>query len=137
MFNNIYNFIYLLGLQTIRRLKKFGKRMKEVFLRPLRAVTTLIFTALIVIDKFALNTFHEITADVKSLFENTKRVLSEAKADNSSTKKIRIKNLPVYFRKMWQLYKHVVFPAKRFFRLSRLYLRGQPCFAAHNLYYYA
>lgn len=107
MFNNIYNFIYLLGLQTIRRLKKFGKRMKEVFLRPLRAVTTLIFTALIVIDKFALNTFHEITADVKSLFENTKRVLSEAKADNSSTKKIRIKNLPVYFRKMWQLYKHV------------------------------
>ena len=74
MLNNIYNYIYLLGLETIRCLKKFGKRMKSVILRPLKTITTLAFTALIVIDKFTLKTFHEITADVKSLYENTKRV---------------------------------------------------------------
>lgn len=107
MLNNIYNFIYLLGLQTIRRLKKFGKRMKEVVLRPLRAVTTLIFTALIVIDKFALKTFHEITADVKSLLGNTKRVLSEAKSDGTVTRRDRLKRMPSYFPKMWRLYKRV------------------------------
>lgn len=107
MLNNIYNYIYFIGLQAIRRLKKFGKRMKEVFLRPLRTVTTLIFTALIVIDKFALNTFHEVTADVKALFGNTRRVVSEAKADTDGTKKDHLKKLPLYFRKMWRLYKHV------------------------------
>lgn len=107
MLNNIYNFIYLLGLETIRRLKKFGKRMKSVILRPLRAITTLVFTALIVIDKFTLKTFHEITADVKSLFENTKRVLSEVRMDGTVTRKDRFKKLPLYFSKMWRLYKQV------------------------------
>lgn len=107
MLNNIYNYIYLLGLHTIRRLKKFGKRMKEVILRPLRAVTTLLFTALIVIDKFALNTFHEVTADVKSLLGNTKRVISESKADGTVTIKDRFKRIPAYFSEMWRLYKRV------------------------------
>lgn len=107
MFNNIYNYIYFLGLQTIRRSVKFGKRMKEVLLRPLRAVTTLIFTALIVIDKFTLKTFHEVAADVKSLFGNTKRVFSEVKFDGTVTIKDRFKKLPVYMRKMWRLYKRV------------------------------
>lgn len=106
MLNDIYNYIYFLGLQTIRRFKKFGKRMREVLLRPLRAITTLLFTALIVIDKFALNTFHEITADVKSLLANTGRVLSKAKNDKSSRKE-RIKKLPAYFAEMRRLYKHV------------------------------
>lgn len=107
MLNNIYNFIYLLGLETIRRLKKFGKRMKSVILRPLKTITTLVFTALIVIDKFTLKTFHEITADVKSLFENTKRVLSEVRTDGTVTRKDRFKKLPFYFSKMWRLYKQV------------------------------
>lgn len=107
MLNNIYNFIYLLGLETIRRLKKFGKRMKSVILRPLKTITTLAFTALIVIDKFTLKTFHEITADVKSLFENTKRVLSEVRTDGTVTRKDRFKKLPFYFSKMWRLYKQV------------------------------
>lgn len=107
MFNSIYNYIYLLGLSTIRRLKKFGKRMKTAVLRPLHALTTLIFTALIVIDKFALKTFHEITADTKSLYENTKRVISEAKTDGKSTVRERLKKLPMYFGKMWRLYKHI------------------------------
>lgn len=107
MLNNIYNFIYLLGLETIRCLKKFGKRMKSVILRPLRAITTLAFTALIVIDKFTLKTFHEITADVKSLFGNTRRVISEARSNETETGKERLKKLPLYFSKMWKLYKHV------------------------------
>ena len=107
MFNSIYNYIYLLGLSTIRRLKKFGKRMKTAVLRPLHALTTLIFTALIVIDKFALKTFHEITADTQSLYENTKRVVSEAKTDGKSTVRERLKKLPMYFGKMWRLYKHI------------------------------
>lgn len=107
MLNNIYNYIYLLGLHTIRRLKKFGKRMKEVILRPFRAVTTLLFTALIVIDKFALNTFHEVTADAKSLLGNTKKVLSEAKADGTVTRKDRLKRIPAYFSQMRRLYKRV------------------------------
>lgn len=106
MFDNIYNYIYFLGLQTIRCLKKFSKRIKEVLLRPLRAVTTLLFTALIVIDKFALNTFHEVTADVKLLLANTKRVLLKAKDDKGS-RKDRLKKLPGYFAEMHRLYKHV------------------------------
>ncbi len=105
MLDNIYNYIYFLGLQTIRCFKKLGKRLKEAILRPLRAITTLVFTALIVIDKFTLNTFHEITADAKSLLGNTKRVLSEVRADGG--KKERFKKLPLYLSKMWRFYKQV------------------------------
>ncbi len=107
MFNSIYNYIYLIGLQTIRRFKMFGKRIKQVILRVVHTLTSLIFTAFIVIDKFALRTFHEITADIKSLLGSTKRVVSETKADTDGTKKEYLKKLPVYFRKMWRLYKHV------------------------------
>lgn len=107
MLNNIYNYIYFLGLHTIRRFKKFGKRMKEVILRPLRIITTLIFTALIVIDKFALNKFHGIAGDAKSLIGNTKRVFLDAQSDNGKSKRDYWKRLPNYIQKMWQLYKHV------------------------------
>ena len=107
MINSIYNYIYSVGIMTIRYLKRFGKRAKEMLLRPIKALATIIFTAIIVIDKFALRTFHEITADTKSLLSNTKRVVSEARADTDGGKKLGIKNLPRYFEKMWALYKHI------------------------------
>lgn len=107
MFNGIYNYIYAMGLQTIRFFKKFGKRMRELLLNPLRMVTTVLFTAVIVIDKFALKTFHEVSQDSKSLLASTKRVMFEARADGKRSKREYLKRLPSYLGKMWRLYKHV------------------------------
>lgn len=107
MTNSIYNYIYFIGIQTIRYFKRFQKGFKELLLRPLRAFAAIIFTAIIVIDKFTLKTFHEITADVKSLFSNTNRVVSEWRADSNGKKTEHIKKIPSYAQKMWTLYKHV------------------------------
>lgn len=107
MINSIYNYIYLIGLQTIRYCKRFMKDCKEIVLRPLRALATIIFTAIIVVDKFTLKTFHEISADAKNLISSSKRVISDARSDSGSSKKEHYKKLPTYIEKMWRLYKHV------------------------------
>ena len=74
MFEKLYNIIYILGLQTIRYGKRFARRLVALLLKPVKAVGTLIFTAAIIIDKFALRTFHEVTGDFKALNRQIRRV---------------------------------------------------------------
>lgn len=84
MFEKLYNGIYVLGLQTIRYSKRFARWLAALILKPIRAAGTLIFTAAIIIDKFALKTFHEVTDDFKALNRQVKRVRKRA-AENPDT----------------------------------------------------
>ncbi len=82
MFENIYNQIYYIGIQTMRYSKRFFKWLWALILRPLRTIATLFFTLLILIDKFALKTFHESVTEFKKLITDAKNVsdkITEAK----------------------------------------------------------
>lgn len=84
MFENIYNQIYYIGIQTMRYGKRFFKWLWALILRPLRTVATLFFTLIILIDKFALKTFHESVTEFKKLIDDAKNVsdkISEAKEE--------------------------------------------------------
>lgn len=107
MFENIYNRIYYLGLQTIRYSKRFFRWLGAGLIRPFKALFTLFFTALIIIDKFALKTFHEVADDFRSLASETKRVYLKKNASVSKTdEKFRAKFLR-YVKKAFKRYKKV------------------------------
>ncbi len=82
MFENIYNQIYYIGIQTMRYGKRFFKGLWALFLKPLKTIATLFFTLIILIDKFALKTFHESVTEFKKLVNDARNVsdkMSEAK----------------------------------------------------------
>ena len=90
MFENIYNQIYYIGIQTMRYGKRFFKGLWALLLKPLKTIATLVFTLFILIDKFALKTFHEIVSEIKALIEDTKKVsdkLNQAKVEGNWFKK--------------------------------------------------
>ena len=82
MFENIYNQIYYIGIQTMRYGKRFFKGLWALLLKPLKTIATLFFTLIILIDKFALKTFHESVTEFKKLVNDARNVsdkMSEAK----------------------------------------------------------
>ena len=90
MFENIYNQIYYIGIQTMRYGKRFFKGLWALLLKPLKTIATLVFTLFILVDKFALKTFHEIVNEIKALIEDTKKVsdkLNQAKVEGNWFKK--------------------------------------------------
>ena len=90
MFENIYNQIYYIGIQTMRYGKRFFKGLWALMLKPLKTIATLVFTLFILIDKFALKTFHEIVNEIKDLVEDTRKVsdkLTQAKVEGNWFKK--------------------------------------------------
>lgn len=101
----IYNQIYLLGLQTIRYGKRFFRWLLSLLLKPIKAIGTLIFTAIIVVDKFALKTFHEIIDDFRELSADAKKVSFKFNAENSTDKNRFVEKLPHYINVAFRKYK--------------------------------
>jgi len=103
MFENIYNQIYYIGIQTMRYSKRFFKWLWALILKPIRMIGTLIFTVLILIDKFALKTFHESVTEFKKLITDAQGVsdkIAEAKTEGKGKffKKIAGYVKKAYFR---------------------------------------
>lgn len=106
MLDSIYNQIYFLGVQTIRYGKRFFKWIGSLLMKPVKAVATLAFTLIIVVDKFALRVFHEIVDDYKELISEIKRVYSSMIYINSKgKKKWSLKQLGRYLRVAFRRYK--------------------------------
>ena len=105
MFDSIYNQIYYLRLQAIRYGKRFFKWLFSLLLKPVKAIGTLIFTAVIVVDKFALKAFHEIVADFRELASDAKRVSTAGSDSPEGEKKISPARLKRYFVKAVSRYK--------------------------------
>lgn len=105
MFESIYNQIYYVGIQTIRYGKRFFRWLWSLLLKPIRMVGTLIFTLLILIDKFALKTFHESVVEFKALMTDAHSVsdkIVEAKAEGRGK---YFKKLLDYGKKAYYRYK--------------------------------
>ena len=86
MFETIYNQIYYIGIQTIRYGKRFFKGLWALTLKPLKTIATLVFTLFILIDKFALKTFHESVDEFKGLVSDAQNVsdkLAKAKVEGN------------------------------------------------------
>lgn len=105
MLETIYNQIYYLGIQTIRCAKRFFRWFLSLLLKPVRAFGTLLFTAIIVVDKFALKTFHEIIDEFRELVSDTKRVSFKHSAGNADGKKHPLKKLGYYISVAARKYK--------------------------------
>lgn len=103
MFENIYNQIYYIGIQTMRYSKRFLKWLWALILKPIKTIGTLIFTTFILIDKFALKTFHESVTEFKKLITDAQGVsdkIAEAKTEGRGKffKKIARYVEKAYFR---------------------------------------
>lgn len=106
MLDSIYNQIYFLGVQTIRYGKRFFRWIGSLLMKPVKAVATLFFTLIIVVDKFALKVFHEIVNDYKELISEIKRVYSSMIYINGKGKKRwSLKQLGRYLRVAFRRYK--------------------------------
>lgn len=72
----------------MRYSKRFFKWLGQLLLKPLKAIATLLFTLLILIDKFALKTFHESVTEFKKLITDARSVsdkIAEANAEGKGT----------------------------------------------------
>lgn len=101
----IYNQIYYLGIQTIRYGKRFFRWLLSLLLKPVKAIGTLVFTIIIVVDKFALKTFHEIVDDFRELTADAKKVSFKMNANNSNGKNRFLGKLPHYISVAFRKYK--------------------------------
>lgn len=92
MFDLIYNQIYYVGIQTMRYGKRFFRWLGSLLMKPIKAIGTVLFTLLVVIDKLALKVFHERVEDFRELISEVKRVVadfSEKSPDRKLTDKLK------------------------------------------------
>lgn len=101
----IYNQIYYLGIQTIRYGKRFFRWLFSLLLKPVKAIGTLLFTIIIVVDKFALKTFHEIVDDFRELAADAKKVSFKPSAEATVGKIGLFKRLGHYISVAYRKYK--------------------------------
>ncbi len=101
----IYNQIYYLGIQTIRYGKRFFRWLLSLLLKPIKAIGTLLFTIIIVVDKFALKTFHEIIDEFRELSADAKKVTFKLTSENAGGKIGVFKRLGHYIKVAYRKYK--------------------------------
>lgn len=101
----IYNQIYYLGIQTIRYGKRFFRWLFSLLLKPIKAIGTLLFTIIIVVDKFALKTFHEIVDEFRELAADAKKVSFKLSAESAGGKIGLFKRLGHYISVAYRKYK--------------------------------
>lgn len=101
----IYNQIYYLGIQTIRYGKIFFRWLLSLLLKPVKAIGTLLFTIIIVVDKFALKTFHEIVDEFRELSADAKKVTFKLTSENAGGKIGIFKRLGHYIKVAYRKYK--------------------------------
>lgn len=84
----LYNAIYLVGIQTLRYGKRFFVWLLSLLLKPIKAISTLIITLVIVINKYALKTFHKTVDELKNLVADAKKTFSKKSAEPEKQKKL-------------------------------------------------
>lgn len=101
----IYNQIYYLGIQTIRYGKRFFRWLLGLILKPIKSIGTLLFTAIIVVDKLALKTFHEIVDEFRELAADAKKVSFKLSAESTGGNTGFFKKLCHYISVAYRKYK--------------------------------
>lgn len=105
MIDFIYNQIYYTGITTIRYCKRFFRWLGSLLMKPVKAVGTVLFTVVIIIDKLALKVFHETAKEFRELISEVKRVVAdfnEKSPDRKFSDKLR-----AYIRVAFRRYRKV------------------------------
>ena len=108
MFENIYNQIYYIGIQALRYGKRFFKWLWALILKPIKMIGTLIFTMFILVDKFALKTFHESVTEFKKL-------VTDAQGVSDKIAEAKTKGRGKFFKKIAKYVKKACFRYKKAF----------------------
>lgn len=72
MQDSLYNYIYLLGIEFVRQTKRILKRSGRIIVHPFLAIGAAFIIIYKAVDKFLLNTFHDV-------FDEAKVLMCEAK----------------------------------------------------------
>ena len=72
----LYDGIYFVGIQTLRYGKRFFRWLLSLLLKPIKTISTLLLALIVVINKFALKTFHKSVEEFKNLITDAKNVFS-------------------------------------------------------------
>lgn len=99
----LYDAIYFVGIQTLRYGKRFFRWLLSLLLKPIKAISTLLITLVIIINKYALKTFRKSVSEIKNLLADAKKVVTE-KPENSQKKEK--KNLARYISFAVKKYKN-------------------------------
>ena len=99
----LYDAIYFVGIQTLRYGKRFFRWLLSLLLKPIKAISTLLITLVIIINKYALKTFRKSVSEIKNLLADAKKVVTE-KPENSQKKEK--KNLSRYISFAVKKYKN-------------------------------
>ena len=87
MFDYIYKKLYILGLFTARYITRFFRRLVRSLTKPVKALGMLLSAALIVADRFVLNSVKAVGAEVKELFGEARAVSTDIKDSFKQSKK--------------------------------------------------
>lgn len=104
MFENIYNQIYYIGIQTMRYGKRLFKWLWALILKPIKMIAALIFTAAILIDKFALKTFHESVEEFGKLLSDAHNVSDKIAEAHAEGRGSLVRRLARYVKKAFKRY---------------------------------
>ena len=86
----LYDAVYLVGIQTLRYGKRFFGWLLSLLLKPIRAISTLLITLAIIINKYALKTFHKSMDEMKNLIADAKAVFSKKSKDTQQKDKKKL-----------------------------------------------
>ena len=74
MFDLIYKKLYILGLFTARYVTRFFKWLGKLVMKPVKALSAVLFAAFVIADKLVLSSARHINSEIKELFGDIKRV---------------------------------------------------------------
>ena len=77
MFDLIYKKLYILGLFTARYVTGFFEWLGKLVMKPVKALSAVLFAAFVVVDKLVLSSARHINSEIKELFGDIKRVFGK------------------------------------------------------------
>ena len=85
--------------------KRFFKWLWALLLKPIKMIATLVFTVIILIDKFALKTFHESVTEFKKLITAAQSVSDKSAEAKTEGREKFFKKMVNYAKKAYFRYK--------------------------------
>lgn len=92
-----YDFVYMLGLQVIRRMRKIGGFIKSLFSSPLHAVAVFGGILLVFFDKIVMKSYHKAVQDFKKHRSEVMAYFVKLRSEVTGTPGNKLKKLCDYF----------------------------------------
>ena len=102
MFDLIYKKLYILGLFTARYVIRFFKWLGKLVMKPVKALSAVLFAAFVVVDKLVLSSARHINSEIKELFGDIKRVFGKLVSLFKQDRNEAVVTFKTYVKKAFQ-----------------------------------